>query len=231
MLMTAKYTFSIPYTPCPRCEGYTDKSVPEGIPGEHELRPGNDRCPGIDEDVDDILETWESPGTIVKDEFGERYWLLARVTRGWGLLSVHEGPNGSRVEAVYGVDEATDHPGTLTIQCGENGYPDTIDLEPGTPCQCPLSGFCPTHQRHMSETRHFECSTRPGYFEAFQAAKKPQVTQTPDKPSKSCTGCQKRKDKLNNLAPSFRLGDRVEAVTRATGIKTAWERITGQDDG
>lgn len=39
------------------------------------------------------------------------------------------------------------------------------------PCTCTGSGFCKTHNRHMSEVRFQECRDKPGYFEVFQEAK------------------------------------------------------------
>lgn len=35
-------------------------------------------------------------------------------------------------------------------------------------CQCPLAGWCETHRRTMSESRHRECQTDPRFFDVFQ---------------------------------------------------------------
>ncbi len=36
-----------------------------------------------------------------------------------------------------------------------------------SPCQCEIAGWCPTHRRIVSEHRHHECKTKPGFFEAL----------------------------------------------------------------
>ena len=75
-------------------------------------------------------------------------------------------------------------------------------------CQCLKPGYCETHQRNMCKVRHAECRDKLGYFEVFQQSMN----------AKKKTG----------------LGDRIEAITKATGIKTvvdAVSKITGRSCG
>jgi hypothetical protein len=75
-------------------------------------------------------------------------------------------------------------------------------------CQCPAAGYCHTHQRQMSVTRHRQCSTEPGYYEAFQL----------DLQRGESTG----------------VGNRVASVTRSTGVDRLahiYTAITGRDCG
>lgn len=51
-----------------------------------------------------------------------------------------------------------------------------------TPCQCPVAGYCETHQRQMTEGLHRACRERKGYFETFQRTLReggPQVSRAP----------------------------------------------------
>lgn len=43
-----------------------------------------------------------------------------------------------------------------------------------TPCQCPVAGYCETHQRQMTEGLHRACRERKGYYETFQRTLKEQ---------------------------------------------------------
>jgi hypothetical protein len=97
-------------------------------------------------------------------------------------------------------------------------------------CVCPLAGYCNTHQRKMTPAMHGLCRSSDAYFDAFQV----DLAKGRNKPSKAsrspsdviprptgCSGCQKRKAVLNAIRPG--LGDAVEVVTTATGIKDWWE--------
>jgi hypothetical protein len=39
-------------------------------------------------------------------------------------------------------------------------------------CVCPAAGYCEIHDRQMSALRHRQCRDEPGYYEAFQLARK-----------------------------------------------------------
>ena len=87
-------------------------------------------------------------------------------------------------------------------------------------CRCPVAQYCKTHQREMSPALHKLCQSGDGYFEAFQA----DLQRSEDGSSSGC-GCEKRRRWLNKKTGSLKLGDKVEAVTKATGIKAAVERF------
>jgi hypothetical protein len=91
-------------------------------------------------------------------------------------------------------------------------------------CVCPLAGYCKTHQRKMTAATHGLCRSSDAYFDAFQNDLQRGRNKARDGEGKRptpCTGCVKRKETLNAVLPG--LGDAVEAVTTATGIKAWWE--------
>lgn len=91
-----------------------------------------------------------------------------------------------------------------------------------TQCQCPIAGYCTTHGRRMSETRHHQCHDEPGYYEAFaKGRERAPAFIGPPRPGKPCTGCNKRKKIANKIIPG--LGNAIEAFTEVTGIKAWWE--------
>jgi hypothetical protein len=76
-------------------------------------------------------------------------------------------------------------------------------------CECPLAGYCATHQRHMDGGAHRLCRDVPGYYEGYQAD-------------------------LRRAGKSRGVGDTVENIAKATGVKAVVDAIseaTGFDCG
>lgn len=77
-----------------------------------------------------------------------------------------------------------------------------------TQCKCELAGWCETHKRRMSETRYRECKEKPGYFEVFE------------------------KDRIKRETDGkIGLGDIIDNITTATGIKYLVNKVTGGNCG
>lgn len=55
------------------------------------------------------------------------------------------------------------------------------------------------------------------------------VTKKPTRRHKRC-GCNKRKERLNQIAPSLKLGNKVETILKVTGIKSIVEKVIGQSE-
>lgn len=43
-----------------------------------------------------------------------------------------------------------------------------------TPCECPLTGWCPRHKLHLTHTEQMLCRTDPRYFALFASGSSPQ---------------------------------------------------------
>ncbi|MGC1274351.1 MAG: hypothetical protein WBC44_11645 [Planctomycetaceae bacterium] len=85
----------------------------------------------------------------------------------------------------------------------------------------------------MTKAEHSLCRKADTYFSAFQADRQRGRT-SPAKPVTSttptgCSGCEKRKAWLNERSGPLKLGDKVEAITKATGIKAVVEHFSGDE--